>query len=337
MKKVLLQLSAFEKISQLFFLPISILVPTFTTIKNNPSSKQLMPQWFAGGYVVFKDDLENETVRSIISYFSSASFSIKPLIGIDEEGGYVSRLSTHLNYKLPSAYSLKDASENTIRKTYYDIGNLLRQNYISLDFAPVADLHVPENNIIGKYERAFHEKADIAGNHVVSAIEGLHQAGIASTIKHWPGHGFALQDSHLEQSISYRSYKDMIDTDMLVFKKGIVAGADMVMTGHITVPSVDALPASISKKWLHILRDEYMFKGVIITDSMKMKAITSTDVENLPLVALTAGNDMILIPQDFEKAFCSVKNAIAYGVISEEEIDQKLERILLLKQRYKLL
>lgn len=208
----------------------------------------------------------------------------------------------------------------------------------NVDFAPVADVWTnPKNEVIG--DRAFSTDPEEAGEKVAMAIYGFHDAGVKVAIKHFPGHGDTKADSHNGTAKSYKTWKKMKKCEMIPFKRGIESGADMVMVAHIKTPfaSRDGLPASLSSTWItERLRGELGFDGVVITDAMGMKALSSsyTSLES-SLMAIEAGVDILLMPHDFAKTFDELVSAVESGKISESRIDESVARILKMKSGFK--
>ena len=193
----------------------------------------------------------------------------------------------------------------------------------------------PDNIIIGP--RAFSDDPETAADFVVSYLNGLDSAGIVGTLKHFPGHGDVKADTHFGYAQTNKTWKDLLKCEMIPFKAGIKAGAQMIMTAHIAVPKVtgDDLPSTLSPVILQDkLRGELGFDGVIVTDAMDMGAITKQfSSTEATITAIQAGVDIILCPQDFVDAFDAVVKAVEKGEIKESRIDESVKRILKLKKK----
>ena len=168
-------------------------------------------------------------------------------------------------------------------------------------------------------------------------VKMAHEAGMLCTVKHFPGHGDTGQDSHYGTATSYKTWEEMKAMEMLPFEAGIAAGADVVMTAHITTPNAttDGLPASLSYTMItERLRGELGFQGVIVTDALEMNAIKNhfTPAESA-VAALRAGVDVLLMPSDLRAAFDGVVQAVEDGTLSEERLNESVRRILTLKQK----
>lgn len=331
-----------EKVGQLFWVR-----PETLDFSLNPEKKTLtqtmrqnLEQYPVGGIAVFKKNIQDENqLSSLIADFQSAS-KIPMIVAVDEEGGAVARLANHEAFSLPKYTSARDIGKTgdpeQARQMGRTIGGYLRFYGFNLDFAPVADVDSnPANPVIGR--RAYSTDAQQAAQMVAAAVEGFHEAGMLCTVKHFPGHGDTGQDSHYGTATSYKTWEEMKAMEMLPFEAGIAAGADVVMTAHITTPNAttDGLPASLSYTMItERLRGELGFQGVIVTDALGMNAIKNhfTPAESA-VAALRAGVDVLLMPSDLRAAFDGVVQAVEDGTLSEERLNESVRRILTLKQK----
>ena len=173
---------------------------------------------------------------------------------------------------------------------------------------------------------------------VAGAVEGLQSAGVSACLKHFPGHGDTAGDSHTGAAETDRTKEEMAAAEFLPFQSGIEAGADMVMVGHISAPNLtggEKVPASLSEEIITgILRSELGYDGIIITDAMNMAAVTDYyEADVAAIMALKAGADMILMPEDFQQAYEGVLQAVQDGTVSQERVDDSLKRIYRVKLR----
>lgn len=331
-----------EKVGQLFWVR-----PETLDFSLNPEKKTLtqtmrqnLEQYPVGGIAVFKKNIQDENqLSSLIADFQSAS-KIPMIVAVDEEGGAVARLANHEAFSLPKYTSARDIGKTgdpeQARQMGRTIGGYLRFYGFNLDFAPVADVDSnPANPVIGR--RAYSTDAQQTAQMVTAAVEGFHETGMLCTVKHFPGHGDTGQDSHYGTATSYKTWKEMKAMEMLPFEAGIAAGADVVMTAHITTPNAttDGLPASLSYTMItERLRGELGFQGVIVTDALEMNAIKNhfTPAESA-VAALRAGVDVLLMPSDLRAAFDGVVQAVEDGTLSEERLNESVRRILTLKQK----
>ena len=331
-----------EKVGQLFWVR-----PETLDFSLNPEKKTLtqtmrqnLEQYPVGGIAVFKKNIQDENqLSSLIADFQSAS-KIPMIVAVDEEGGAVARLANHEAFSLPKYTSDRDIGKTgdpeQARQMGRTIGGYLRFYGFNLDFAPVADVDSnPANPVIGR--RAYSTDAQQTAQMAAAAVEGFYEAGMLCTVKHFPGHGDTGQDSHYGTVTSYKTWEEIKAMEMLPFEAGIAAGADVVMTAHITTPNAttDGLPASLSYTMItERLRGELGFQGVIVTDALEMNAIKNhfTPAESA-VAALRAGVDVLLMPSDLRAAFDGVVQAVEDGTLSEERLNESVRRILTLKQK----
>ena len=200
------------------------------------------------------------------------------------------------------------------------------------DLAPVADVWSnPGNTVIG--DRAYSDSFSQAASLIPSAVRGFHDGGVGTALKHFPGHGDTLADSHNSSVYVSKTLEQLRQSEFLPFKAGIDAGSDMVMIGHLTLTEIDEQPAPFSYRIVtEILRGELGFSGVVITDGLQMKAMTSFYTSGeIAVKAVSAGVDILLCPSDPQEAVTALKDAVASGTVSEQRIDQSVRRILTLK------
>jgi len=267
----------------------------------------------------------NETMQEISE--------IPLFIAVDEEGGPVARLRQKL-----SAHSIRamlNYENDGEEKAYENAGILsdaLSTHGFNTNFAPVADVWSnPANTVIGN--RAYSTDFEKAAELVASAVRGFTDNNIICSLKHFPGHGNTHEDSHYSTAYINRTLDELRENEFLPFIAGIDTGAQMVMTGHLIVPEIDDLPATLSKVILtDILRNELGFEGIIITDSLAMSAITKNfDPAFTAVTAINAGVDILLMPSDIPATIEAITTAIETGEISTERLDESLIRILRLK------
>lgn len=260
----------------------------------------------------------------------------KPLVAVDEEGGRVSRVASNPNFHLPQVESMAALKGNpdAARHCGEAIGTYLKAYGFDIDFAPVADVNTnPENIIIGT--RAFSDDPKVAAPMVAAYLEGLQAQGIAGCLKHFPGHGDTVADTHFGYAASYKSWEEISRCEMQTFRAGIKAGAKMVMTAHVALPNVTGsdIPSTLSPLILQDkLRKELGFKGIIITDAIEMGAIRSQySTAEACVATLQAGADIILCPRNIHEAMDAVIAAVEDGRISKKRLDESVRRILTLK------
>jgi len=242
------------------------------------------------------------------------------LIGIDEEGGDVTRLEVARGSSYPGngALGAVDDVELTERVAA-SIGADLAAFGINLDFAPVADVNSnPENPVIGI--RSFGASFELVARHVAAFVRGLQGRGVAACAKHFPGHGTTVADSHLELPVVH----DDVRPGLEPFRAAIAAGVDSIMTAHILVPALDDLPATLSRAIISdLLRDELGYDGLVIADALEMRAVSDTyGVERSAVMAIAAGVDALLIGHDLGEEAVSAVGASLVRAVSEGELDE---------------
>jgi beta-N-acetylhexosaminidase len=272
-----------------------------------------------GGICLFAYNVEEPgQLASLTASLRSARPEV--LIGIDEEGGDVTRLEAGRGSSYPgnAALGAVDDTELTERIAA-SIGTDLAAVGVNLDFAPVADVNVnPANPVIGV--RSFGADYELVGRHVAAFVRGLQGQGVAACAKHFPGHGSTEADSHLELPV----VTDDVGPGLEPFRAAIEAGVESIMTAHVLVRSLDELPATLSRAIVSgLLRRDLGFDGLVIADALEMKAVSETyGIERSAVLAISAGVDALLIGHDLgEKATDAVRNALVRAV-SEGELDE---------------
>lgn len=291
-----------------------------------------------GGVIFFAENIQNpEQVTRMIADMQAAS-RLSLFIAVDEEGGAVARLGRNPAMGTTAFPPMGDigASGDTenARNVGRTIGNDIKSFGFNLNFAPVADVNSnPNNPVIAN--RAFSSDPNITADMVAACVGGFKESGVLCTLKHFPGHGDTSEDSHYGAASSYKTLKDLQACELLPFQAGIAAGADMVMTGHISLPNVTGndTPASLSYEiTTELLRGQLGFDGLIVTDSMTMEAITDHFTsDDAAVQALQAGADIILMPADLHSAASGILHAVNNGKITEKRLDESVYRILYAK------
>ncbi|OPA72871.1 hypothetical protein BVG16_31640 [Paenibacillus selenitireducens] len=301
-----------------------------------------------GGVILFQRNLESaeKTVR-LIHDLKAASDKTPLWVAIDQEGGAVTRLPWMPLYAGNMALG---ATGNVVdaETTGKFIGEDIKSFGFNLNFAPDLDVNNnPDNPVIGI--RSFGSDPAAVSQMGISVMNGLHEAGMPAAVKHFPGHGDTETDSHLGlPSIPYDRER-LEQIEWVPFREAIANGVDMIMTAHITYPKLETktviskkdgskihIPATLSSYFLtDVLRNEMHYDGIIVTDSLEMQAISSNfgDKEAV-LMAIQAGADIVLIPPDPEKSIAWIAQSVRNGTLSEQQINQSVERILKLKYTY---
>ena len=308
-----------------------------------PTATEVISRYNVGGIIYFDERGNLKTPRQIGQLSNALQRTavangggIPLLISADQEGGQVARLPAPAT-RFPGNMALgATRGLGLARSTARSIGRELRSVGINQNLAPVAGVNVdPLNPIIGV--RSFGSSSALVAQMVGPSVRGTQiDAGIAATAKHFPGHGDTAVDSHTGLPVIDHSLADWRTIDAPPFAAAVGAGVKVVMTGHLAVPALDAsgTPATLSGPILgDYLRSELGFEGVVMTDALDMGALrlTYADAE-VPVLALLAGVDLLLMPPSLPVAFEAVLAAVDDGRITVERLDQSVRRILLLKE-----
>ena len=257
------------------------------------------------------------------------------LIAVDQEGGRVNRITEGVTV-FPSARSLSGDAE-AVRAAASTTGTELSALGINVVPAPVADL-TDGGGVIGN--RSYGSDPSVSAAMVVAAVEGLTTAGVASAVKHWPGHGATATDSHRSLPILDVDVATWRARELVPFEAAIKEGVDIVLVGHLAIPSLDpsGAPATVSPVLLdELLRQEMGFDGVVMTDALDMGAVGSYSRGELVVQAVLAGVDILLVTPDLAAARAGLLAALDDGRLTPERLDASVERVLRLKLRLGLL
>ena len=282
-----------------------VLDETETELLNHPA---------VGGVILFTRNFHSlEQLQALVSSIHAIR---QPhlLVAVDHEGGRVQRFKEEFTvlpairelgkrFDLDSEQALQDAEHWA-----WLMAAELRAVDIDMSFAPVLDIDREISQVIG--DRAFHSDKDIISRLAFRYMRGMQQAGMASTAKHFPGHGGVSPDTHTECAVDERSYDVIAEIDLRPFLHMIESGLPAIMMSHIIYKQIDSWPASLSAIWIkQILRQRLGFQGVVFSDDLCMEGcgIAGNMLERTR-AALDAGNDMVLICNDFEAIETVVSN-----------------------------
>ncbi len=324
-----------EKIGQLLIVAPEAITDDPTAVTSH--AKQAYAAVPVGGFILFQSNMTSQAqVKQLTKDLRHLSTQ-KLWIATDLEGGGVNRFGTMAFTDVPwAAQMAKAGTPDDVRATYAEMGRQLREDWdMDVNFAPVADVFSnPNNTVIGR--RAFGTTGEQAAPYVAAAVAGLHDAAVLCAIKHFPGHGDTAQDSHAGAATTDKTLAEMEAMEFLPFVAGIDASADMVMVAHVLTPNVttDGLPATLSREMITgVLREKLGYNGVVITDAMNMKAITSFyTADEAAVMALEAGVDIVLMPDNCITAMAGIQAAVAEGRLTEARIDESVRRVLALKE-----
>lgn len=325
-----------------------------------------------GGVILYGSNVvNNEQTASLISQFQAnntktgASTVVPYFMAADEEGGTVTRLSagTRMTGSMGIGATVNAAENAELTGTI--IGRELAALGFNVNFAPVADVNSnPANPVIGT--RSFSDDPYMVARLAPLFTKGLGASDVIGTYKHFPGHGDTGTDTHIDTSAVYKTIDQLWQTELIPFKAAVDAGAEMIMTAHVTLPLYDdpvtfadgtqgTYPSTMSKKVITtLLRGELGYNGVVVTDALEMDAIEKAGLvegepgsvecrANIAEKVINAGVDILLLPLDlrseeaagfYDAYFTALEEKVRSGAISEERIDESVTRILSLKQAH---
>lgn len=339
--KPLAEMSLREKVGQLFNVRVEALDLTSTYTQTGPS--QVITDGFnrypCGGLTLYAVNIKNP--QQIIDFTQFLhDLGNYPLLCIDEEGGRVARIANNNQFNVTKYASMAAVGATGDPKNGYEAGNNIGA-YLALygfdvDFAPVSDVNTnPDNVVIG--DRAFGSSPQLVADFASQFLLGLQKNTVEGCLKHFPGHGDTKADTHYGYAESLKTWAEISSCEMIPFRKGIETGTQLIMTAHICLPNVtdESIPSTLSPMILQEkLRGELGYKGIIITDSMGMGAITQEySPEEAAIRALEAGCDIILDPADYVSAFEAVVSAVESGRLTMAQIDERVSKVLALKKR----
>lgn len=339
--KPLAEMSLHEKVGQLFNVRVEALDLTSTYTQTGPSPVIVdgFNRYPCGGLTLYAANIKNPQQILAFTQFLH-DLGNYPLLCIDEEGGRVARIANNNQFSVPKYASMAAVGATGDPKEGFDagddIGGYLAIFGFDVDFAPVSDVNTnPDNVVIG--DRAFGSSPQLVADFASQFLLGLQKNTVEGCLKHFPGHGDTKADTHYGYAESLKTWDEISNCEMVPFRKGIETGTQLIMTAHICLPNVtdEIIPSTLSPLILQEkLRGELGYKGIIITDSMGMGAITQEySPEEAAIRALEAGCDIILDPADYVSAFEAVVSAVESGRLTVAQIDERVSRVLALKKR----
>jgi beta-N-acetylhexosaminidase len=341
-----------EKIGQMFTTYVygsSADVPSSADVAKNrqefgvDTPEQVVQKYHLGGVIYFtwSDNVQTpEQIAELSNGLQHAAMSermpIPLLVSTDQEQGLVTRIGPPFT-QFPGSMALGAARDPHYAYTAANItGQELQALGINQNNAPDSDVNVnPANPVIGV--RSFGSDPNLVAALASAQVAGYQDANVAATAKHFPGHGDTDTDSHTGLPVITHTLDQLNSIDLPPFKADIEKGVDVIMSAHIVVRALDnsGRPATLSEPILTgLLRNKLGFDGVIETDSLQMAAVNQMfGPDRVPVEAIKAGADMLLMPVNLQQAITAVENAVKSGEISEKRIDESVYRILRLKYK----
>ncbi len=343
-------LSLEEKIGQMLFVH-------FHGTSINEEARQFIKNIHVGGFIYynwsnpFKTREEVKLLNSSLQKKAKETYNIPLFIAVDQEGGKVIRLKKGFTL-FPSQQDIAtNYHPNYAKASAYITGEELLSVGVNTNFAPVVDVNNNSlNPIIGS--RAFSHDPFTVTAFAKEALLGYKAAGVLATLKHFPGHGDVIIDSHIELPIVNKSFAELESCELYPYKE-LHPYADMIMTAHLLIPSLDPIYcATLSKSILqNLLRESLGFKGLIISDSLIMDGLLkhTSSIEEAAILAIEAGCNMLILGgkllhkksereltvEDATRIHQTLVQAALSGRLSQEKIDNSVQKILEIKEKYK--
>ena len=337
-QELLSKMTQDEKLYQLFIVTQEQLTGVSQVTRSGETTRDAIERMPVGGVIYFERNIISpEQCSKMIENLQSYS-KLGLFIAVDEEGGRVARLGNNPDMNttaFPGGQAAIGKTEDPLnaRRSGKTIGQDISRYGFNLNLAPVAEItDDTEHSVIGA--RSFGGDPDLVSEMVSEMVRGLHEGGVLCTLKHFPGHGDTTSDPHDGYTETSRTLEELRKRDFLPFQAGVQAGADFLMMGHFSAPQLagDDVPATLSKDMIDLAKKELNFKCLIMTDSLSMGAITDRYSSGEAAVkALEAGADVILMPADLDGAMDGLKSALDEGNVSQDRIDESVEKILMVK------
>ena len=323
-----------DKVAGLFVVRPEAITGVGTAVQAGDGTRQALEANPVGGLIYFDQNIQSEAqLKEMLE--NTARYAKYPLfLAVDEEGGSVSRIGATIGPKIDGAGAIGETGDpENAYQAGVAIGTSLAGMGFNVDFAPVADLANVEGSIM--QGRAYGSDVSVVSSFVTSMVRGLREQKVSACLKHFPGMGSTTQDTHDGKVSTDRTAEQFWAEELAVFQAGIDEGADMVLVSHMAAPALtgDNDPSIFSRTLVTgILREQMGFQGVVITDALDMGAISEYyAADEAAIMAVLAGCDMLLMPEDYEKAYTGVLEAVRSGNIDEERINDSLRRIYRIK------
>ncbi len=364
-ESMLEEMSIEQKVAQMMLIGLPEEPGTDVTYLSD-QGRSVMEKYGFSGIILFRDNMiSTDQSVALINDLQEANASDphRPalFIAADQEGGLVWRLPVGVKFSGNMALGATGDPGYAMKQGQI-VGSEMAKMGLNVDFAPVVDVNSnPFNPVIGT--RSFSDDPKTVSSFAISMMQGLWSGengeigGVLTCLKHFPGHGDTSVDSHTGLPVVMKTYEDLQKNELIPFKDCIDAGADMIMTAHISFPNIDpnsyisikdgqpiSLPASLSERILTgILRQDMGYDGVIVTDALRMGAISEHfQPQDTARLAINAGADILLLPvtgglTEIDNYIAGVKSQIENGQIDIKKVDAAVLRILRLKQKKGLL
>ncbi|OQC38448.1 MAG: putative lipoprotein YbbD precursor [Bacteroidetes bacterium ADurb.Bin041] len=297
------------------------------------SISRLIIQYNIGGLTFFQGSPVRQA--ELINYWQYLA-KTPLMVSIDAEWGLAMRLDSVIPFpKHMTMGAVQD--EEVIYKAGYHIGAQCKRAGIQMNFAPVMDINSNPKNPVINFRSFGEDKVNVAEKGA-AFIQGMQNAGVIATAKHFPGHGDTDTDSHYTLPVLNHSIATIDSADLYPFRSAIAAQTGAIMTAHLFIPAIDSTKnraTSLSDKAINqLMKNKMGFKGLAITDALDMDGVTNYHKPGeIELMALLAGNDILLLTRNIPLALQKIKEAVVKGLISQEEIDARCRKILAYKYK----
>lgn len=327
-----------QKVAQLFIVRPESITGVDTVTQAGPTTEQALQAYPVGGIAYFQQNLldadQTSAMLANVQAYSQEAVGLPLFTCVDEEGGTVSRVGGNPGFDIPNVgdMAVVGATGDTAlaEETAATIGAYLHDLGFNVDFAPDSDIcGDPATDVM--VQRSFGSDPELVASMVKAQVEGFASAGVLCSVKHFPGIGGVIGDSHDGAIVSEKTLDELRAHELVPFEAAIEAGVPFVMVGHLSAPAAfgDATPTSINPAAVtDLLRDELGYGNLIITDSMGMGAVGDVGPDQVGVAALKAGVDIVLMPADFYAAYQGVLDAVADGTLSQERIDESATRVV---------
>jgi len=324
-----------DKVAGLFVVTPESITGVSTAVKAGDGTREALTKYAVGGIIYSGKNIRSkEQLTEMID--NTRNFSrYRLFIAVEEEGGSISTVANAgIATKADPAQTIGQSGDtNNAYLAGGAIGSYLSELGFDLNFAPVADISNVEGNVLK--DRTYGTDGEAAAPYVTAMMQGMEEQKVTSCLKHFPGMGSITKDTKDGMAVTEKTLEEMRANEFKVFQAGIEAGADMIMVAHMSAPALtgDNTPCSLSPAVVTtLLREELGFDGVIVSDALSKKAVSEYyDSKQAAIMALRAGCDMLLAPENFEEAYQGVLQAVQEGTISEERINDALKRIYRIK------
>lgn len=293
---------------------------------------------YVGGFIFYSPFFRNSTKEEVINEINNLqrNSKIKYAISVDEEGGFVSRISFYNQFRAAGKFMAPMDLYNIggmelILKTEDEKDALLKELGFNLNFAPVADVSTDSRDYINI--RTIGQDAKITADYIYKVTERAKKNNLSTCLKHYPGYG-SNGDTHAEVIVDKRKLEVFEQNDFLPFQAGINAGTPYILTSHTVVSDIDDKPVSLSKKAIDLLKEDMNFSGIVVTDDITMLALNDYNQrKEAAIMAFEAGNDM-LMTSNYYIHYQELLDAVKSKRISEERLDYSVKKILAWKYAY---